>query len=117
MNGITFCQANFKLMGEDIAALAREWCAQEKIFFVHFRDVEGTREHFRETFHDNGPVDLAQCCGLSRVRLRRTHASRPCAYAGRRIQRQARLRHGRQSSRHRLHEGRHGRARHPLLLD
>jgi mannonate dehydratase len=60
VNGITFCQANFKLMGEDIAALAHEWCAQRKIFFVHFRDVEGTREHFRETFHDNGPVDLAQ---------------------------------------------------------
>jgi mannonate dehydratase len=60
VNGITFCQANFKLMGEDIAALVREWCAQKKIFFVHLRDVEGTREHFRETFHDNGPVDLAQ---------------------------------------------------------
>jgi mannonate dehydratase len=60
VNGITFCQANFRLMGEDIAALAREWCAQKKIFFVHFRDVEGTREHFRETFHDDGPVDLAQ---------------------------------------------------------
>ena len=60
VNGINFCQANFKLMGEDIAQLAREWCAQKKIFFVHFRDVEGTREHFREAFHDNGPVDLAQ---------------------------------------------------------
>jgi mannonate dehydratase len=60
VNGITFCQANFKLMGEDIAALVREWCAQKKIFFMHFRDVTGTREHFRETFHDNGPVDLAQ---------------------------------------------------------
>jgi mannonate dehydratase len=60
VNGITFCQANFKLMGEDITALAREWCAQKKIFFVHFRDVEGTRERFRETFHDNGPTDLAQ---------------------------------------------------------
>jgi mannonate dehydratase len=60
VNGITFCQANFKLMGEDIAALAREWCAQKKIFFVHYRDVTGTREHFRESFHDNSPVDLAQ---------------------------------------------------------
>jgi mannonate dehydratase len=60
VNGITFCQANFKLMGEDIAALAREWCAEKKIFFVHFRDVEGTPEHFREVFHDNSPVDLAQ---------------------------------------------------------
>jgi len=60
VNGITFCQANFKLMGEDIGALAREWCAQKKIFFVHLRDVEGTREHFREVFHDSSPVDLAQ---------------------------------------------------------
>jgi mannonate dehydratase len=59
-NGITFCQANFKLMGEDIEALAREWCAQKKIFFVHFRDVEGNREHFVETFHDNGPTDMAR---------------------------------------------------------
>ena len=60
VNGITFCQANFKLMGEDIEALAREWCAQKKIFFVHFRDVDGTREHFVETFHDNGPTDMAR---------------------------------------------------------
>jgi mannonate dehydratase len=59
VNGITFCQANFKLMGEDIEALARQWCAQKKIFFVHFRDVDGRREHFRETFHDNGPTDMA----------------------------------------------------------
>ena len=60
VNGITFCQANFKLMGENIEALAREWCTQKKIFFVHFRDVDGTREHFVETFHDNGPTDMAR---------------------------------------------------------
>ncbi len=58
VNGIAFCQANFKLMGEDIEALAREWCSQKKLFFVHFRDEEGTREHFRETFHDAGPTDM-----------------------------------------------------------
>ena len=66
VNGITFCQANFRLMGEDIAELAREWCAQKKIFFVHYRDVEGTPEHFRETFHDNSPVDLAQMLRIYR---------------------------------------------------
>lgn len=60
LNGIAFCQATFRLMGEDIGALAEEWCKQKKIFFVHLRDVEGSREKFRETFHDNGPVDLAQ---------------------------------------------------------
>ena len=60
MNGITFCHANFKLMGEDIYALAKEWSQQNKIFFVHFRDVEGTKEKFHETFHDNGPTDMAK---------------------------------------------------------
>ncbi|MGD0000495.1 MAG: mannonate dehydratase [Bryobacteraceae bacterium] len=60
VNGITFCQANFKAMGEDLEALAREWCRQKKIFFVHFRDIRGTREHFVETFHDNGPTDMAR---------------------------------------------------------
>ena len=71
LNGITFCQANFRLMGEDLEALVREWCGQKKIFFVHFRDVEGTKEHFRETFHDNGSTDMARMlkvyseCGFS----------------------------------------------------
>ncbi len=60
VNGITFCQANFKAMGENIEALAREWCTKKKIFFVHFRDIEGNAEHFRETFHDNGPTDMAR---------------------------------------------------------
>ncbi|MBV8830217.1 MAG: mannonate dehydratase [Acidobacteriaceae bacterium] len=71
-NGITFCQANFKLMGGDLTALVREWCAQNKIFFVHFRDVAGTREHFVETFHDNGPTDL--------VRMLQTYHD--CGFAG-----------------------------------
>ncbi|MCX6614712.1 MAG: mannonate dehydratase [Acidobacteria bacterium] len=64
VNGIVFCQANFKVMGEDIEALARQWCARKKIFLVHFRDIEGTAEHFRETFHDNGPTDMARMLKL-----------------------------------------------------
>jgi mannonate dehydratase len=60
MNGITYCQANFKLMGEDVYGLAKEWTSKNKIFFVHFRDVEGTTEHFHETFHDNGPTDMVR---------------------------------------------------------
>ena len=59
-NGVTFCQANFKLMGEDLEAVAREFCTKKKIFFVHFRDVDGTKTHFHETFHDNGPTDMAR---------------------------------------------------------
>jgi mannonate dehydratase len=59
-NGITFCQANFRAMGENIYELAREFCEMGKVFFVHFRDIEGTREKFHETFHDNGPTDMAK---------------------------------------------------------
>ncbi|MDT8302772.1 MAG: mannonate dehydratase [Sedimentisphaerales bacterium] len=64
VNGITFCQANFKLMGGDIQALVREFGGQGKIFFVHLRDVKGTGERFHETFHDNGPTDMAQMLKL-----------------------------------------------------
>jgi mannonate dehydratase len=60
MSGVTFCQANFKAMGEDIEALPQVWLGQKKLFFVHFRDIEGDNHHFRETFHDNGPTDMAR---------------------------------------------------------
>lgn len=59
-NGVTFCQANFLLMKEDIYSLAKEWCARNKVFFVHYRDVRGDRTKFRETFHDNGPTDMVR---------------------------------------------------------
>jgi len=62
--GATFCQANFHIMGEDlqqvIPALA------EKIFFVHFRNVTGTKEEFRETFHDNGDISMAEIMKIYR---------------------------------------------------
>jgi mannonate dehydratase len=60
MNGVTFCQANFRLMGEKIESLAEEWLKEKKLFFVHFRDVAGTKEQFHETFHDNGPTNMVR---------------------------------------------------------
>ena len=60
VNGITFCQANFRAMGENIYELAREFCEKGKVFFVHFRDIEGYASRFHETFHDNGPTDMAK---------------------------------------------------------
>jgi len=60
MNGVTFCQANFVAMGEDVEALAKEWLKQKKIFFVHFRDIRGNREYIEETFHDEGVTDMAR---------------------------------------------------------
>ncbi|MFC1541051.1 mannonate dehydratase [Candidatus Latescibacterota bacterium] len=58
INGITFCQANFRAMGENIYEIAQEFCESGKVFFVHFRDIEGQAYRFHETFHDNGPTDM-----------------------------------------------------------
>ncbi|MBL0157891.1 MAG: mannonate dehydratase [Bryobacterales bacterium] len=60
VNGVTYCQANFVAMGEDVYKLAEEFLRKKKMFFVHYRDIEGKGDHFRETFHDNGPTDMAR---------------------------------------------------------
>ncbi len=61
MNGITLCQGNFALMTDDLPAVIRHFGEQEKIFFVHLRDVRGTAEKFEETFHDDGQTDMLAC--------------------------------------------------------
>jgi mannonate dehydratase len=56
-NAICFCQGTFAAMQADIPATIRRlgpW-----IRYVHFRDVHGGPEAFRESFHDNGPTDMA----------------------------------------------------------
>ncbi len=59
--GVTMCQANYLAMGEDVFECIRHFGSQKKLFFVHFRDIAGSKEHFHETFHDNGPTDMAEC--------------------------------------------------------
>ena len=44
-------------MGEDLKKTIRDFA--KKIYLVHFRNTVGTPEHFRETFHDNGALDMA----------------------------------------------------------
>lgn len=60
-NGIALCQGNFTLMTDDLPGLIRHFAGQQKVFFVHFRDVFGDRRHFIETFHDEGPTDMYAC--------------------------------------------------------
>lgn len=55
-NAVTFCQANFRLMGAPLEATARHFGA--RIAFVHARDVEGDKTDFTELFHDQGETDL-----------------------------------------------------------
>ena len=56
-NAICFCQGTFATMGGDIPATIRRLGPHIK--YVHFRDVRGTPESFVETFHDDGPTDMA----------------------------------------------------------
>ncbi len=56
--GITMCQANYFLMGEDVEKTIEEFAG--KIYLVHFRNTKGVPLHFRETFHDNGDIDMAR---------------------------------------------------------
>ena len=56
-NAICFCQGSFVTMGCDAPSTIRHFGS--KIQYVHFRDVRGTPEAFEETFHDNGPTDMA----------------------------------------------------------
>lgn len=55
--GITMCQGTFQAMGEDVVGCIRRF--GDKINFVHFRDTRGGKYRFHETFHDNGPTDMA----------------------------------------------------------
>jgi mannonate dehydratase len=61
VNGIALCQGNFSLMTDDLPAAIRQFGKQNKIFFVHLRDVRGNAEKFVETFHDEGKTDLLAC--------------------------------------------------------
>ena len=56
--GVTFCQACYYLMGEDVKSAAKDLA--DKIFFIHFRNVRGNKLNFSETFHDNGELDMAE---------------------------------------------------------
>jgi mannonate dehydratase len=60
INGVTFELSVFTLMGENINALAKEWAREKKIFFIHARNLQGTRDHFTETFQDDGQIDFGE---------------------------------------------------------
>ena len=60
VNGVTFELSVFYLAGENIKALAQEWCREKKVFFIHARNLLGTRDHFVETFQDDGAIDFGE---------------------------------------------------------
>ena len=61
VNGIILCQGNLTLMTDDLPIVIRYSGNQQKIFFVHLRDVIGQAEKFQETFHGAGKTDMHTC--------------------------------------------------------
>lgn len=60
--GITMCQATFHMMGENLYRLIPE--LKNDIFFIHFRNAVGNKYDFRESFHDNGSLDMPRLLAL-----------------------------------------------------
>lgn len=54
--GVTMCQATYQMMGADLYTIIP--ALADKIFFIHFRNVSGDKYRFRETFHDNGSINM-----------------------------------------------------------
>ena len=53
-----FCQGCFSEMGVDVASAIRHFGGRRRIFFAHFRDVQGSVPRFQESFHDDGRSDM-----------------------------------------------------------
>ena len=58
MNAMLFCQGCVREMGEDVPAAIRRIGSQNKIAYVHFRNIRGTPKSFQEVFVDEGDVDM-----------------------------------------------------------
>lgn len=57
-NGITLCQGTLAAAGEHIPDIIDEFGSKGKVFYVHFRDIRGSKYRFVETFHDEGQTDM-----------------------------------------------------------
>jgi mannonate dehydratase len=61
-HGLNFCQGSVAEMlenpGRDIYDVIRYFGSRRKIFNVHFRNIKGGFLNFRETFPDDGDVDM-----------------------------------------------------------
>jgi len=69
-HGLNFCQGTVSEMledpGKEIFDVIRYFGGRKKIFNVHFRNIEGRFLDFRETFIDDGAVDMLQAMRVYR---------------------------------------------------
>ena len=69
-HGLNFCQGTVSEMlekpGEQIFDVIRYFGERKKIFNVHFRNIAGGFLNFRETFIDDGDVDMLKAMRVYR---------------------------------------------------
>jgi mannonate dehydratase len=69
-HGLNFCQGSVAAMLDDprreLPDVIRWFGERGKIFNVHFRNIEGKRLDFRETFPDEGDLDMTACLAAYR---------------------------------------------------
>jgi mannonate dehydratase len=69
-HGLNFCQGTVSEMLDDprkeIPDVIRYFGTRKKIFNVHFRNIKGHRLDFRETFPDDGDINLLECARVYR---------------------------------------------------
>ena len=69
-HGLNFCQGTvaeqLENPAEEIYDVIRYFGSRKKIFSVHFRNIEGRRLNFRETFIDNGSIDMLEAARVYR---------------------------------------------------
>lgn len=60
--GINFCIGTFSQLGgeETVMEMIEKFVSRGKVYMVHFRDVQGTVEHFQECFLGDGRMDPAR---------------------------------------------------------
>lgn len=59
-NGLLFCIGTMQESGQDVPEMIRYFGAQNKIFYVHFRNVSGTVPKYQEVFAGEGDGSMVE---------------------------------------------------------
>ena len=57
-NGMLLCLGCMQEAGEDVVEVIRAFGRQERVFYVHFRNVRGVVPHYTEVFPNLGDMDM-----------------------------------------------------------
>jgi len=66
-NGLEFCLGTLAEMTEgDVYTAVENYSRQKRIAYIHFRNVRGKVPHYRETFIDEGDIDMLRVLRILR---------------------------------------------------